>query len=139
YLIDRSKVTTCDQDHNYKDEQQAYDNGKADKFVEFTGTATSSCDPKQVMAYYDGNSVTALWNYAQNFAMSDNSFSTNYGPSTVGAVDLISGQTHGVDLANSSSLDKLTGAFPDIDSYHGTIIGDPQPAYDDCDTREYVA
>ena len=28
------------------------------------------------MGYYDGNTVTALWNYAQRFAMSDNS----YGP-----------------------------------------------------------
>lgn len=26
-----------------------------------------------VMGYYDGNTVTALWNYAQNFAMNDNS------------------------------------------------------------------
>ena len=28
------------------------------------------------MGYYDGNTVTALWNYAQHFAMSDNSYST---------------------------------------------------------------
>ena len=27
--------------------------------------------PAIVMAYYDGNTVTALWNYAQHFAMSD--------------------------------------------------------------------
>ena len=37
------------------------------------------------MGYYDGNTVTALWNYAQNFAMSDNSFGTTFGPSTPGA------------------------------------------------------
>ena len=24
------------------------------------------------MSYYDGNTVTGLWNYAQHFAMSDN-------------------------------------------------------------------
>ncbi len=29
------------------------------------------------MGYYDGNTVTALWNYAQHFAMSDNSFGTD--------------------------------------------------------------
>ena len=48
------------------------------------------------MGYFDGNTVTALWNYAQRFAMSDNSYSTNFGPSTVGAINLISGQTNGV-------------------------------------------
>jgi phospholipase C len=48
-----------------------------------------------VMGYYDGNTVTALWNYAQAFAMSDNSYSTTFGPSTPGALNLISGQTHG--------------------------------------------
>ena len=48
------------------------------------------------MGYYDGNTVTALWNYAQQFAMSDNSYDTNFGPSTDGAVNLISGQTNGV-------------------------------------------
>ena len=39
----------------------------------------------QVMGYYDGNTVTALWNYAQHSRMNDNSFSTNFGPSTPGA------------------------------------------------------
>src|SRR5580692_3421395 len=50
-----------------------------------------------VMGYYDGNTVTAYWNYAQNFAMNDNSYSTTFGPSTVGAINLVSGQTNGVD------------------------------------------
>ena len=36
------------------------------------------------MDYYDGNTVTGLWNYAQNYAMSDNSFNTVFGPSTPG-------------------------------------------------------
>jgi len=31
-----------------------------------------------VMAYYDGNSVTALWNFAQHYAMSDNSYDTTF-------------------------------------------------------------
>ena len=47
------------------------------------------------MAYFDGNTVTALWNYAQNFAMSDNSFDTTFGPSTPGALNLVAGNTHG--------------------------------------------
>jgi phospholipase C len=35
--IDRTQPLTCDQDHNYPDEQKAFDAGVMDKFVEFTG------------------------------------------------------------------------------------------------------
>ena len=48
------------------------------------------------MGYFDGNTVTALWNYAQTFAMNDNSFSSTFGPSTPGVLNLVSGQTNGV-------------------------------------------
>ena len=37
------------------------------------------------MDYFDGNTVTGLWNYAQNYAMSDNNYDTKFGPSTPGA------------------------------------------------------
>ena len=50
------------------------------------------------MGYFDGNTVTALWNYAQHFAMSDNSYGDQYGPSTPGALNLISGQTNGAQV-----------------------------------------
>ena len=73
-----------------------------DKFVQFTGTPEGG-GPSQVMDYFDGNTVTALWNYAQHFALSDNSYDTTFGPSTPGALNLISGNTHGVtptDLAS---------------------------------------
>lgn len=122
--LDRTlqQVVTCDQDHSYTDEQKAYDNGLMDKFVE--SVAGGSCPDKSiVMDYYDGNTVTALWNYAQYFSMSDNSFSTNFGPSTVGALNLISGQTHGATTPD------IPGAVA-----NGTIIGDPRPvaSNDDC-------
>ena len=48
------------------------------------------------MGYFDGNTVTAMWNYAQNFALNDNNFGTQFGPSSPGAVNLISGQTNGI-------------------------------------------
>jgi Phosphoesterase family len=73
---------TCDQNHDYTPEQQAYDHGLMDKFVEFT--SGSSCTDKSiVMDYYDGNTVTALWNYAQFYAMSDNSYNTTFGPDAI--------------------------------------------------------
>jgi phospholipase C len=46
-----------------------------------------------VMGYFDGNTVTALWNYAQNFAMNDNSYGTTFGPSTPGLLNLVAGNT----------------------------------------------
>jgi hypothetical protein len=36
------------------------------------------------MGYFDGNTVTAMWNYAQHFAMSDNHFATTFGPLDAG-------------------------------------------------------
>jgi phospholipase C len=80
------------------------------------------------MGYYDGNTVTAFWNYAQRFSMSDNHFSTMFGPSTVGALNLISGSTTGatVDAGNPAG-NTANGA-----TTNATIIGDPRPTLDDC-------
>ena len=75
------------------------------------------------MGYYDGNTVTALWNYAQHFAMSDNSYDTNFGPSTPGALNLISGQSNGV-IGNING----TGAVTDDGDGGLTAIGDADPA-----------
>ena len=100
---------TCDQDHNYSDEQQAFNGGNMDKFVQSVGTGSgtspfgTACDPKQVMDYYDGNTVTGLWNYAQHFAMSDNSYSTTFGPSSPGAINLASGDTGNVDMTHTAN------------------------------------
>ena len=46
------------------------------------------------MGYFDGNTVTALWDYAQRFAISDNSYDSTFGPSHSRRVNLISGQTN---------------------------------------------
>src|SRR5579885_1025153 len=62
FRLDRSQAVTCDQDHNYKDEQEAYNAGLVNQFVQ-----NLSCSGNEVMGYYDGNTVTALWNYAQYF------------------------------------------------------------------------
>jgi phospholipase C len=147
--LDRSQAVTCDQDHRYLDEQKAVDSGLMDKFVEFASggscvDANQNPSPnsygrgrKIVMDYYDGNTVTALWNYAQRFAMSDNSYGTSVGPSTVGALNLIAGQTHGataVAFPNNGTNDSenVTNNIA-----HGTVIGDPGPAYDDCAVPSY--
>jgi phospholipase C len=71
--LDRSELFTCDNGHSYTAEQTAFNHGLMDKFISSTGPTAPGCDRTGVMNYYDGNTVTALWNYAQRFAMSDNS------------------------------------------------------------------
>jgi phospholipase C len=142
---------TCDQDHDYSDEQQATDNGLEDHFVQSTGTDGGTLSPfgtpcvaAQVMDYYDGNTVTGLWNYAQHFAMSDNSYGTTYGPSAPGAVNLASGDTGNVDTAhmvNSPSVSTPTSPDGDLTpNGHGgfSLTSDAQPFWDDCSTRDAV-
>lgn len=125
FRLSRSQVMTCDMEHEYTAEQLAYDAGLMDKFVEYT--SSQKCASKQVMGYFDGNTVTALWNYAQHFAMSDNFFGTTFGPSTPGALNLISGQTHGATPENLTEVVK-----------QGTVYGDADPEYDDCSHGEKI-
>src|ERR1700712_4648138 len=146
--LSHDEALTCDQDHGYGHEQQAYDGGKADKFVQFTGHDTCTGapvifgEPGLVMDYYDGNTVTGLWNYAQHYSLSDNSYDTNYGPSTPGALNLISGQTHGVYAVDSKTGKKVTDAYtvvsPDAKGI-GTVINDPDPAFDDCSDSNHTS
>ena len=140
--LSHAQALTCDQDHGYTPEQQAVNGGKMDKFVEFTETATCSPPnygaPGLVMDYYDGNTATGLWNYAQNYAMSDNNWDTTFGPSTPGALNLISGQTgysYAVDPNNDNAkiTTPIAGTVSALNSAGlGTIYGDLDPAYDAC-------
>jgi phospholipase C len=145
-----SQAMTCDQNHNYGPEQLALNSGKANLFVQNTDKDTCSGGlygaPGLGMDYYDGNTVTALWNYAQNYTLADNSFSNVYGPSTPGALNLISGQTHGVISVDGkgSTTDPVQTATPDAYTVHspdakgvGTVIGDPDPAFDDCSDGDH--
>ncbi len=129
FRLMRSEAFTCDMDHDYTAEQKAFDGGLMDKFVQATGDIGLGCRPdgSMVMAYFDGNTVTALWNYAQRFAMDDNSHGSMFGPSTVGAVNLVSGQTGNAVIALTFSGGKIATTSPSV-----TITGDPDPALDDC-------
>ena len=132
FRLGRDQAQTCDQDHTYTDEQKAFNSGLMDRFVETVGRGAGTCadygkGKGLVMGYYDGNTVTGLWNYAQHFAMSDNSYNTTFGPSTPGALNLVAGQTHGFSTT-STAVTAVTA--------NETVIGDPQPAGDRCDTRD---
>ena len=130
--LDRTQAVTCDQNHGYSAEQSAYDMGLMDKFVQDTtgSGCTQSTFPNQadygpngiVMDYYDGNTVTALWNYAQHYTLSDNSYDSQFGPSTPGAINLVSGQTNGAVVHGGTSGNVA----------NGTLIGDAEPLFDQC-------
>jgi phospholipase C len=81
--------------------------------------------------------------------MSDNSFGTTYGPSTPGAINLISGNTHGVtgttmtgfgpvpginQSTGASGTATVTVAGSDTNGATGagSIVGDPRPFGDTC-------
>ncbi|WP_420869973.1 phospholipase C [Burkholderia glumae] len=140
FRLDRTQAASADQNHAYTAEQQAYDNGAADLFPLYTGRATPGGvggfgTKGQVMGYYDGNTVTALWNYASHYAMSDNAFSDTYGPSTPGALELVSGNTNGMQIVKTSkaSSTKLATSYYVNDGQSGyTMINDVDPGYDVC-------
>jgi phospholipase C len=137
FRLDRHNAATNDQDHDYTPEQQAFHGGLMDSFPEYTGTAgPPPAGPPTtglVMGYYDGNTVTALWNYAQNYALNDNSYGTNFGPSTVGAINLISGQTNGV-----TDQENAAGALVEDGSGGYTLIGDEDPIGDVCSSSSAI-
>lgn len=140
FRLDRAQAATADQSHAYTAEQQAYDNGHADLFPKYTGKGSSGGagafgTTGQVMGYFDGNTVTALWNYAQKFAMSDNAYTSTYGPSTPGALNLVAGQTNGMQIVKTTKAPFTTAAYSYyVDDGQGgfTMINDVDPGYDVC-------
>jgi phospholipase C len=142
-------ILTCDQNHEYIAEQQAFNHGLMDMFPQTVGTGSGTsatgqaCNAGDVMNYYDGNTTTAYWNYAQHFAMSDNSWDTTFGPSTPGALNLISGNTGTVDpnlpTGSQNPPSGPTGEIIPNGKGGYSVIGDPQPLYDDCSNRDRLA
>ena len=156
--LSRSQAVTCDQNHDYTPEQSAHDHGAMDRFVEENSDTTGNPPhPKTlgeclggaatpgnmaVMDYYDGNTVTAMWNYAQHFAMSDNSYSTGYGPSTPGALNLVAGNTYGASCGTADGVYNAPACGPKNSlpatpgqpqpQGNGSVYGDPDPMYDVC-------
>jgi phospholipase C len=147
--LDRSQPLTCDQNHGYTAEQKAYDMGAMDKFLQ--NTDVESCSPPDVTApnlvmdYYDGNTVTGLWNYAQRFAISDNSYSDVFGPSTPGALNVTAANTYGAICGPSNAAFSAptctatpgaSPAKPDSSSAPGTVYSDADPNYDICSVTQ---
>ncbi|GAB4009845.1 phospholipase C [Nocardioides ultimimeridianus] len=156
FRLTHEQAWTCSQNHSYAAEQKAVDGGAMDKFPESVSRDTctgSGAGPLntagETMGYYDGNTVTGLWNYAQRYAMSENNWADTFGPSTVGALNLVSGQTHGAKTyASTADVENPTPVATPADNSAisandangvGTVIGDPDPVYDDCADLDHTS
>jgi phospholipase C len=143
FRLNRNQALTADQNHAYAPEQASFDEGLMDLFPLKTGSGGNISVPYPpvvntnglVMGYYDGNSVTAMWNYAQHYALNDNSYNSNFGPSTPGAINLISGQTNGISAHLNGTGDEVADGQGNL-----TLIGDADPIGDVCSapTRNQV-
>jgi phospholipase C len=150
FRLGPAQAATADQNHGYTEEQLAFHAGLMDSFPQYTGLPALPTDkfyPQSlrgapsayahqtkglVMAYFDGNTVTALWNYAQRYALNDNSFASTFGQSTQGAIELISGQTNGVtDQINAASY------LVDGGSGTNTEVDDADPIGDVCSSTSW--
>jgi phospholipase C len=141
FRLDRTQANTADQSHSYQPEQEAYDNGKMDLFPLHTGSGTAGGagafgTKGQVMGYFDGNTVTAFWNYAQKFAMNDNAYTSTFGPSTPGALEMFSGQTNGATYPAIPGDTKTNSPTGVADGQGGfTQNGDTDPFGDVCSSK----
>jgi len=157
-----TQALTCDQDHGYTAEQKAFDQGLMDQFVQNTGRgltlqqcltkvgnaapATGTSPNYAVMDYFDGNTVTGLWNYAQHFAMSDNAYNTGFGPSTPGALEVAAGTTYGATCGDPADTygpvpecaATTAAATPGVihPAGPGTVYSDDDPTYDACSSTK---
>ena len=140
--LDRSQAALdCDNNNAYAAEQLAFDHGLMDQFPQNTSSAATAAGGGEVacpagigMDYYDGNTVTALWNYAQRFAMSDNFFDTEFGTTVMGHLNLISGQTH--QTFEPGNVQK-TGAKSFV-IRNGSVIANLDSALEDCRSAPVV-
>ena len=152
FRIDRLQSYVCDQDHQYTAEQKARNGGLMDQFVRFDAQAPFNdrqfCHKSTggawdtVMGYFDGNSVTALWNYAQYFVLSDNHYATMSGQSTRGALNLTAGDNYGVlcgpqtavygNVPECGAPVSSTATPAPTNGVIGTFTNDTDPYWDVC-------
>jgi phospholipase C len=71
-----------------------------------------------------------MWNYAQHFSLNDNTFTSSFGPSTPGVINLVSGQTNGAIADNGIAQ---TTSYVVSDGNGGlSLVGDADPLNDVC-------
>lgn len=86
-----SKTSTPDLNHKAKIARIDYDNGSMDGFIYGENTNLT-------MGYYDNTDIPYYWNYAKNYVLMDNFFSSEMGPSLANHLFMISGQCGDSDI-----------------------------------------
>jgi phospholipase C len=174
FRIDRLDSFTCDSNHQYHEELLARNQGLMNKYVEYGAEGPSAqglapdspalaaavkteqfCHQNEHgnydtdMGHFDGNTVTALWHYAQHFAMSDNFFATMAGESTRGALNLVAGDVYGALCGPANGKENAvhvedgtlpvcsgpadsSAKPPPSNGKLGTLVEDTDPYYDTC-------
>ncbi len=153
FLLQQSRAATSDMNHAYTPEQLASDNGAMDLFPLYVGTPDTAAEVDggqpavaatngAVLAYFDGTTLGTFWSYAQNYALNDNAWTSTFGPSTPGAINLISGQTNGLGPtvpADPTLLVTEGDVVPDGTDAGYTLIDDVDPLGDVCSGMPQVS
>lgn len=131
FRLDRSESITCDMKHDYTNEQRAYNGGLVNKFVESTSSSYPGCHAAQVTGYFDGNTVTALWNYAQHYSLNDNFLVLHLDLQLLAILTSFPAKLTATptNIKNPKKFDV---------TINDTLIGNLDPAYDIC-SRNYGA
>ena len=166
FRIARLDSYTCDQNHDYQAELEARNQGLMNKYVQFGAQPpkdpTQFCQEVEIdgtltpvtdMGYFDGNTVTALWNYAQYFAISDNFFATMNGESARGHHNLVKADAYGALCTEVKKPDKVwvddgltvpscngpvdsTATPAPTNGNLGTLLDDADPFWDVCSEKD---
>jgi phospholipase C len=125
--IPDTAAVTCDNNHSYTPEEEAVDGGKMDHFVQYTSAdcaipGASNSSPGIGMDYYDGNTATGLWNYAQHYGLADNSWDATFGPTMIGSLNMFSGTTYS-SITGSTYISNTDPVWDDIDGESGEMGG----------------
>ena len=139
------QALTCDQNHSYTPEQKAGRRRQDGQFVQ--NVSVDTCTglygaPGLTMDYYDGNTVTGLWNYAAAVRHVGQLVRHDVRPVDARRAqpglraDPRRRRRHPV--THQPTTDSYAVVSPDANGV-GTVINDPDPAYDDCSDSNHTS
>jgi len=100
--------------HNWTCAHRAYDNGKLDGFVAAAGSNLT-------MGYFDYNQIPYYWDYASQYVLLDNFYSSVMGPSLPNHLYLIAGQSGGFTGSSTGGRIDFTSGLV----YNSTFYSKP--------------
>jgi phospholipase C len=104
--------------HSWDCGHQAYDNGKMDGFIAADGGSNLT------MGYFDYHQIPYYWDYASQFVLLDNFYSSVMGASLPNHLYLIAGQSGGLTVSSSGGKISFTSSLVYNDTFHFTPIVD---------------